>query len=272
MKFFGHVILLLLFTQITRAQTISRENLEPGDILMYNGNSAISKVIMFFDGGNYSHTGIYDGENVLEAINSGVKSIPLDESINGVNYVDVFRYKDLDSAEKESVVSVMRQYEYFGDRYSYEQFMLLGVLTATRKLPLEILAPVVRSFIDRAGTIFTNMLAEGKQPMICSELIYRCYSEADTSERIKLIIPQAKIRGGSLADIMMAIAVTYLDNASDDMSSEMELLKKEIKKFKNDYMRADHRYDIDWTEADFVTPYDLQNSPSLVKLGRLKLE
>ena len=150
--------------------------------------------------------------------------------------------------------------------------MLLGVLTATRKLPLEVLAPVLRALMDRAGTTLTDIIADGKQPMICSELIYRCYYEADTTGKLTLLIPATRVEHGSLTDIALQMALRYLDETSDNLSDDMKSLKKELQKFRKDYAKADPNVDMNWTEADFVTPYDLQKSPSLVKLGRLKLE
>lgn len=265
-------LLILLSVNPLSAQTIEKEDLQPGDILMYNGNNIISKVIMFFDGGEYSHSGIYDGENVLEAVNTGVKTYSLKQSIKDVNYVDVYRHRDMDSNAINDIQSVILKYEFFGERYSYEQFMLLGVLTAARKLPLEILAPVLRALMERAGTTLTNMIADGKQPMICSELIYRCYHEADTTGKLTLLIPATRVENGSLTDIALKIALQYLDKASDNMSDEMKSLKRELKQFRKDYAESDQNVDMDWSVADFITPYDLQKSPSLIKLGRLKLK
>lgn len=69
-----------------------------------------------------------------------------------------------------------------GDRYAYEQILLLALLCVTRKVePSAIFSRLVRAVLDKAASYFSNIAAgiTGGEPMICSEFVFRCYDEAD---------------------------------------------------------------------------------------------
>ena len=46
--------------------------LQPGDVLLYHGTGFISDMIRLFDGSDYSHAALFNGQNVVEAIASGI--------------------------------------------------------------------------------------------------------------------------------------------------------------------------------------------------------
>jgi hypothetical protein len=70
------------------------------------------------------------------------------------------------------------------NRYACEQILLLAVICATRKLDLN--NPLVRRLahwvLAKATEALRAMEEDGKQPMICSEFVYRCYDEAVADE------------------------------------------------------------------------------------------
>jgi len=66
-----------------------------------------------------------------------------------------------------------------GNRYAYEQIVLLAFLILIRKVsPNPALFWLVRNAVALATSILNRLLGGGRQPMICSELVYRAYYEA----------------------------------------------------------------------------------------------
>jgi hypothetical protein len=63
--------------------------------------------------------------------------------------------------------------------YAYHQILLLAILSLTRRVPL---SPVgrrlVRAALDEAVGVLNKMAENGRQLMICSEFVFRCYNEA----------------------------------------------------------------------------------------------
>jgi cell wall-associated NlpC family hydrolase len=76
---------------------IKPSELQPGDVLLYHGNSFISRLIRLFDGTEYSHASIWVGDHVVEAIGQGVVGRSLAVSTADVKYTDVYRYRNKDS-------------------------------------------------------------------------------------------------------------------------------------------------------------------------------
>jgi hypothetical protein len=66
-----------------------------------------------------------------------------------------------------------------GHLYAYQQIVMLALLCVTRSIPLPRLAKrMVRSVLEHAATAVIDLLPIGASWMICSEYVYRCYSEA----------------------------------------------------------------------------------------------
>jgi hypothetical protein len=80
------------------------------------------------------------------------------------------------------VMRVADEYLSQGDRYAYEQLFLLAPLCLARKIPLPWpVKKAVRAILDHAAAALEVVFNAGKQPMICSEFVYRCYDEADAA-------------------------------------------------------------------------------------------
>jgi acyl carrier protein len=159
--------------------------LRPGDlascdVLLYRGRGWISKAIRFFDGAEVSHAGLYLGKGaVAEALSSGVVRRDLETSIAGAERLLVRR---LDPAPRSLrpvhayAVAVVAD----GERYAYEQIILLAFLCLARRLvPTPTLQRFVRGVLDRAAEQVARLFDAGREPMICSEFVYRSYDEAD---------------------------------------------------------------------------------------------
>lgn len=248
-------------------------DLRNGDILLYSGKSLISGLIKFFDGSVYSHTGIYNKGKVLEATSKGVVNRSLIESIDGNNFIDVYRFNFSETGDsslikdfEKNLLNVIEKYEIEGERYAYEQFLLLGILTLSRTANLPLIAPVLRGFLDNSSEYLTSLIAAGKRPVICSELVYRCYSELDSTGLYTI-----KIKGNDLNenDIYTVNELLFILKSNNTDSEILELINSEYKKFLNKYLESKASRNGYFTIPDFVTPKDLKNSKSLIFIGRL---
>jgi len=161
------------------SKMLSLADLQPGDVLLYSGTGFIARAIQFFDGSEWSHVSLYLGnEEVGEAVAEGVLRHKVAASIAGSVRLDVRRLKDA-PADMSPVLATADRILSEGQRYGFEQLLLLAFLCLTRKLKLTpALRPLVRSVLDGAAVILADYLKADKQPMICSEFVYRCFDEA----------------------------------------------------------------------------------------------
>lgn len=159
-------------------RVIKQSDLLPGDVLLYKGKSFISRAIQFFDGTDFSHAALYMGDGIVgEAIASGLKRRTYEEGASGI-WVQAHRLKDV-VPTMDPVLDVANAYLDQCNRYGYEQLLLLAFLCLTRKLRLTpSLRRLVRSVLDAAAAVLTRMVSQNKEPMICSEFVYRAYDEA----------------------------------------------------------------------------------------------
>ncbi len=152
-----------------------------GDVLLYRADSWISWAIRTFDNSEVSHAALYLGnDRIAEAlIKVGLTTQDRSTSFNGCNWIEVQRINDT-ALDMAPVARVAEKYLAAGNRYAYEQIVLLGVICLTRKLDFD--NPLVRSIAHRAmvaaDAVIQSLRQEGKQPMICSEFVFRCYDEA----------------------------------------------------------------------------------------------
>jgi hypothetical protein len=162
--------------------TITISNLQPGDVLLYNSDNLIARLIRSFDDAEVSHAGLYLGDGqVGEALivgNPGVNMNPLAKSCAGSNWVAAGRLRE--QQDTGLVLSVANHYLEQGNRYAYGQIFLLAAICLTRKLDHQ--NAIVRKIAERtlrgAAGIVAGWRQEDREPMICSEFVYRAYDEA----------------------------------------------------------------------------------------------
>jgi hypothetical protein len=256
---------------------VPRNSLQPGDVLLYHGVGLISDLIRLFDGGPYSHAAVYDGANVLEAVAEGTVVDPVAQSVASAQFVDVYRFIASDGTPfgqagcaAQPVLDRIQYYEQNHQRYGYEQILLLALLCATRHPQQGTLSAVealiLRKFLDQAAEVIARLIHAGKEPMICSELVYRCYTEAGAPYQIT-------IKG---ADIPFRAAPPSAVDAAFQAEAARFMLNYAVAKRHNvagpEFRAAKSPQDIATAAAvaDFVTPRDLESSPNLQKVGTLK--
>lgn len=261
------------------ATKISESDLLVGDVLLYNGTSFISEMIKLFDGSEYSHAAIYYDNGVLEAISEGVKKRTLDVSTADANYVDVYRFISSSGNGKigdqdhpaQPLIDQIVNYQKDAERYAYEQILLLALLASTRKISIPLVSWIIRNILDSAAEIVNSIIAMGKEPMICSELVYRCYCQA--GDKYTLLISGADLAQKTLSKGQ--IIKTYDEDNSLNLNVENFLLKYTVSKRMINRSKKEVETIQDMISAlaiaDFVTPRDLKTSPNLYCAGTLQL-
>ena len=156
----------------------------PGDILLYRNAGRLSDAIRFIDRSEVSHAGLFlgryegVGRTVGEAIREGVIRRGLTESIKHVERVESRRLKE-PPASLDPVLDRAGFYLQRGERYAYEQILLLAFLCITRNLSVSfVLGGLIRAALDAAAAFLLHLFKTGQEPMICSEFVFRCYGEA----------------------------------------------------------------------------------------------
>lgn len=158
--------------------------LMPGDVLLYRSKGLISDAIRFIDRSEVSHAGLFlgrygeQGRTVGEAIRDGVIRRELPKSIEHIEWVESRRLKEAPS----SLDPVLERAAYYlkrGERYGFEQILLLAFLCITRNLAgSSVLGRLIRETLDAAAAFLLQLFSTGREPMICSEFVVRCYREA----------------------------------------------------------------------------------------------
>ncbi|MDR3553657.1 MAG: hypothetical protein P4L55_02765 [Syntrophobacteraceae bacterium] len=264
-------------------ERIGVSELLPCDVLLFHGTSFISKMIRMADGEPYNHAAFYVGSDegtphVAEMLGDGLNYRPLSESIAGSEYVDVFRYYNDSrivignhSLPYDPVLTREKFYQNEHDRYGYEEILLLSLLCSTRHINIPIADMIMRNIIESAADVIANIFKCGKQPMICSELVYRCFDEAYPKYRIHV----------KSADLAYSKACSFDELLSSSVVTtplETNGLASLHSDFLQNYLLAKHAFDSSQAKsiitataavADFVTPNDLGRSPNLQKQGTL---
>jgi len=158
--------------------------LMPGDILLYRGKGLISDAIRLIDRSEVSHAGLFlgrhgeKGRTVGEAIRDGVIRRELPMSIEHAQWVESRRLKEA-PASLDPVMGRAAHYLKRGERYAFEQILLLALLCLTRNLTgSSVLGRLIRETLDTASAFLLQLFSAGREPMICSEFVFRCYREA----------------------------------------------------------------------------------------------
>lgn len=162
-------------------------DLRAGDVLLYSSQSLIGKLIRFLDGTDVTHAGIYLGnDEVGEALmvgNAGINKNPISTSFAGTDWVEVRRLIQSD-LDLKSVLNVADEYIADGNRYAYVEILLLAVILMTRKVNLEDsgLGSIAWYTFRNVNDWINDVFEQGREPMICSEFVFRCYDEAEPGD------------------------------------------------------------------------------------------
>lgn len=222
-----------------------------------------------FDGTDYSHAGIWDGKNVTEALGDGVVTRSLGESVSSAKFVGIARLmkkgNELGSPKLPSDPVLTKGIKFFQDnpsKYAYEEILLLAVLALTRRIPV----PFLRGILDHAAGVINDILARGKEPVICSELVFRCFLLAGPD-----YVPH--IVGASRFGELLSLNARVGQSAAltDDEYERSRLVTEYLDLYLHAKQDTETRpFEIKATNPNFVTPGDLFKSPDLKFQGILE--
>lgn len=183
--------------------SISAADLLPGDVLLYRSSDAwrnvIAAMIRKIDGTEVSHAGLYIGNGLVsEALivgNGGLHSNPIEMGFENCNWIEVRRHRE--GLPTEPVLEVAQKYVAQENRYAFEQIFLLAPILLTRKLDLDdgLLRKIIVGTFDKANELINQLLDAGREPMICSEFVFRTYDEVDPDSddpySLEIIVPHS---------------------------------------------------------------------------------
>jgi hypothetical protein len=211
------------------------------DLLFFHGHTLLNKAIQSLTDSKYNHVAIYIGNGlVLHAVGNGLIVQKISEAIDESDkFVDVYRYHNtsdwLTLDQINSLIVTTSAYAQNKERYAVEALLILGILSQLRKDSNY----ASRRLLDDAFSILNNAFANGKEPVICSEIAYRVYVESG--------IPIEIIPEGLHEEYSTSIDKTLM-------------IYKRIKK------------ELYGVNPNFVTPHDLVMSPDIEFVAGLKWE
>ncbi|MFW6106884.1 MAG: hypothetical protein ACOC8H_01860 [bacterium] len=170
------------------SEPINIDDLSAGDILLYRAEDGLknllSALIRKLDGTEVSHAGLFIGNGIVaEALavgeHAGLDTQRIETSVAGSTWVAVRRLKQPPGA-MTPVLEVADKYLREHNRYAYGQIVLLAGICLTRKLDLDnwLVRCIARTVFDQSTALLERFRKEGKEPMICSEFVFRTYDEA----------------------------------------------------------------------------------------------
>jgi hypothetical protein len=269
-------------------RTITPDALRPGDVLLSLSLNPICKLIKTINKSDYSHAALYNGEVIVEAVFGGVIESSLEERIADEKYMDVYRFisdsgKTLGDPGWPAEPVIRRADYYKGQNYAYEELFFLLVLL--RAQYGRISKTLWRAFVQRYMRIpelkekfeaYIDCKEKEKEPVICSEMVYRCFAEATPDQKYKLSIQPwdrrfsksdpFSLRATSGDDMPEQEIVAYPGAAlalADDYYQKRKQAGVPSKSRKEKAGKLD-------PVLDLVTPRDLQCSKNLILVGRLE--
>jgi hypothetical protein len=256
---------------------IDASALQAGDVLLSYGDGTISDVIRLIDGGHYSHGALFDGTKIVEAGLRGVVSTPLEAEIREQKYVDAYRFHSDQGVPLASpgwpadpIVNRAHCYLNRGTAYANNQLYLVGVLILLKRSFNRVEKAILQAVLKEVFDLYKRIHEGGEtKSVVCSELVYRSFNEASPEHKYDLTIRgtfgplQA---GPQPLDFPSPVANQGADYALDadyqDTLVQLEALSRQV-----------HPVALTGTSviaAEMVSPHDLESSPNLKLIGRLR--
>lgn len=162
------------------------QDLKPGDILIFksHNDSTLSKIISILTDSDVSHSAIVDEDTnyLLEAALDGGVRTPIQSYSPRVAYIRRF-----DSCPNPSyAVEIAKSYVQTGFPYGYSELVASGIYILSCKIaPLLEHGRLLSTMIEAATYAISKAIeykkSNGKEAMICSELVFRSYAESALS-------------------------------------------------------------------------------------------
>jgi hypothetical protein len=276
--------------------SISKSDLQPGDVLLSTDTGWIDEVIRHWDEGIYSHSAMWDGTRVVEATLGGVHATTLEDEQKQA-YVDAYRWQSMPPH-----VHVLREKGYpsepvtaqtdiiasEGPEYAYIKLMVAALVIGLSKVKDSPRLAVLKEVRYQLGRWIDDYIdRDGKKGMTCTEVVCTSFWQADPQGKYAINID---IDGSRDIATIEAVART-LRGVRPRQVPEYDELKEEclaqflraasgvtaeqLEALAGMQFRAFGGQHACWPAggrdlpASLVTPRDLQQSPDLKCVGRL---
>jgi len=274
---------------------IHQSDMQAGDVILSAGSTVagddafLDKAILALDQGNYTHSSLWDGSHVIEALKDGVQTNdPLSLTLTNQVLVDVYRF-DKDNEHFGAVgypvdplLEAARAFR--GYAYGYSKLVLAGLLLLTCEIPKEGALRVVLKLIEMPILREMEKWLKADHSMVCSEVVAQAFWDARTNPANHYGLPSAL--DGHRRFPTLAAHQNSLQSVMQDPDASPELVA--IHRLKADLaglFEAHPAKSLAKTAppvavtliagsaelpAMFVTPGDLQRSSALSLVGTLK--
>ncbi|MEM3407863.1 MAG: YiiX/YebB-like N1pC/P60 family cysteine hydrolase [Nitrososphaerota archaeon] len=163
------------------------ETLKPGDIILFSGESWISKSIQWFTDSKWNHVAFYVGDGyIIESTEVGVEKNLLKNRLKHCNELLVRRCI-LIQREEDINFLILKAHDMIYRGYDFLQFLGLGIYFLFRKI----------------GIRLRFLVPNSRQRFICSEFIYFLFLHIGIhiGKRPELVTPQSIAQSGNFIDI-----------------------------------------------------------------------
>ncbi len=187
---------LRFWNQLTKRKSsatisMSIKDIEPGDVLLFSGESLISEAIILVTGGGVSHAAIaYDDIDLVHEVPPHAARGVMAELFEG-RTISVMRV--FDSQHKEQIpkaLTAANQFVKDKEPYPMSNLYLLGLVLLYRTvtpntLTQKYITKVLRIVIAELEEFIRMKRQPGKLPMVCSQFVYQCYAHAGVQLKIR---------------------------------------------------------------------------------------
>ncbi len=212
--------------------TLTELDLEPGDVLLARGVGEVSDAICALDGGDYSHAAFWDGANVVEATQEGVRKNTLEGLLSHRRFTDAYRFRKGghvlgdEGWPPEPVIRAV--HGYVGGDYAAAELLLMGLLIASSR---RVTSPVARLAIRLLGGPAARKLQEwldarakqGKRSLVCTQVVTSGYYDAAPDHAYAIQVAVGELREAVAVGAAPLLASAAEESVPADPALESDL-------------------------------------------------
>ncbi|MCP4138233.1 MAG: hypothetical protein GY754_45140 [bacterium] len=197
---------------------------------------------------------------------NGVLEQQLEDLLEKEDYIDVYRFKK-GIEEPGLIQKAADKYVTEHPDYAYDHAILGIILALSRKIKMgKLPAFFLRLFMDNLVKHIEDNILLDKDRMACSEFVSRCYLEAAPDNKYAIVIERLPFHQ-QVREIVTNTALV------EKTSEEVETVKESMERLLDIWPRPKEAEIKDgdyYSVPNAISPHDLEASPSLEKIGRLK--
>lgn len=226
-----------------RAPPMSIADIEPGDILLFSGESMISELIKALSGGGESHAAMAysDPDTLVHEVPEHAQTGCMSRLFDG-RTVSVMRVNNrVEAPDTDQIMRSAASFVAAEEPYPMSTIYLLGLMIIYRRLRPDAKrqkyeAMIIRRMISEIEAYIAQRKYPGQLPMVCSQFVHECYKRGGVSLPIKNGVLLGAVKSGEqslldkvssqLDDVKLAtfspspLAADSLGAESDTLSNE----------------------------------------------------